>query len=360
MTKVPQPETNTQEPTESAREHLTSRRPEGSPPWIRWASIDGPEEELQALEGRGVLIHIEGGLCFDLQVWATSNLRLPNIAPPLPADRQADLFLDVRTNGVHTPVILDGQTWQVIDGHHRLAALLAARQAGSDVPIVGFTVLGNLKAEDADAARVRSALKTRLSAAERSALISNMVMAYPDWSDRRIAAEYDIRDHKLVSRARKRLLADGKIEHHSKRLSLSGEVEDVDAIRAARETKGRKRSASDDPEAARLLEHWRRRFGSLLLTEREVVEMAASIDLKLSSGGVAKPREDNRMSHEFSAWLASLAKGRFQSDGMVVHRREVVEGCWIFQLIDVRLLRRHARAASRSLAADPEPPSTSG
>lgn len=347
MPKVPQPERSTPKPADGARENPTSGSPEGSPPWIRWASIDGPEDELQALEGRGVLIPVEGGLCFDLLVWANSNLRLPNIAPPLPADRQADLSLDVRMRGVHTPVILDGRTWQVIDGHHRLSALLEARRSGIDVPFAGFMVLRGLKAEDAEAARVRSALMTRLSAAERSALISNLVMSHPDWSDRRIAAGYDIRDHKQVSRARKRLLADGKIEHHAKRLSLSGEVEDVDAIRAARETKSRKRSASGDPEAARLLDHWLRNFGSLVRTEREVIDMAISMKLAPLSGA-SNAVTGGSTESDLLRWIDGLVNARVQSKGYVPHARLVTEGCRIYQLIDRSLLSRYESDTVRS------------
>jgi ParB-like chromosome segregation protein Spo0J len=107
--------------------------------------------------------------------------------PELPPERYAALKADIAERGVVVPVVVD-EFGITIDGHNRVRA---CRELGiNDYPIE--TRAGLTESEKRSLARKLNALRRHLSREQVRVLIGDQLRDTPDWTDRKIAAEFGV------------------------------------------------------------------------------------------------------------------------------------------------------------------------
>jgi ParB-like chromosome segregation protein Spo0J len=138
------------------------------------------------------------------------------------------------------PIVVHRRTMRVIDGHHRLRASVLCGQTEISVQYFDGEV------EDAHLLSVAMNVThgLPLSSADRMAAVKRIIVAYPSWSDRVIAAAVGLSPRK-VSQVRKSLA--GQIPALDHRIGRDGKVRPLDG------TRGRERAAElilQNPDAS--------------------------------------------------------------------------------------------------------------
>ncbi|MBP0634245.1 ParB N-terminal domain-containing protein [Cupriavidus sp. AcVe19-6a] len=105
------------------------------------------------------------------------------VMPPLDDEQYAELRESIRRKGVLVPIDVD-EFGNVLDGHHRQRI---ARELGIACPSVVNNGIGNDVAKRAWALTVNLVRRNLADAAERRAMVAELLAEYPYWSDRRIA-----------------------------------------------------------------------------------------------------------------------------------------------------------------------------
>lgn len=140
---------------------------------------------------------------------------LAALFPMLPEGSQelADLFADIATNELHTPITL--YQGQILDGRHRAAAAIAADLEAWAMEFEGTE-------DDARAYVMSVNLHRRhLTAEQRRELIKAELKADPTQSDRAIAEKVKV-DKNTVALQREKLESGGEIHHLTKRTGKDG------------------------------------------------------------------------------------------------------------------------------------------
>lgn len=120
------------------------------------------------------------------------------------------------------PIIVQGGTFVLIDGYHRLAA--APLRASDVIRAVQLEMPDDMLADAAVRENVGHGL--RLTAVERQKAAQGMLKRHPDWSNIRVA-EWTGSSERTVARLREQLLARHEIAPATHRVSRDGQVQPV-------------------------------------------------------------------------------------------------------------------------------------
>lgn len=119
--------------------------------------------------------------------------------------------------GVRVPVVLCGDTGEVIDGHHRLKVCEELRI--TDYPVE--KVYGLSESEKRQMARTLNIARRHLNQEQRRVLIQEQLKDTPELSDRAIAATLGVSD-KTVGHQRRELERRAEIPHIKKTIDTLG------------------------------------------------------------------------------------------------------------------------------------------
>lgn len=128
-----------------------------------------------------------------------------SVVPRLTGREYRALLTNIRTHGVLVPIIID-ELGQIIDGYHRWRA--ATRCGRRDVPVT--MVCGLTDDEKRQLARRTNLCRRHVTAGQKTAMVEQQLRETPELASRAIARLLGV-DHKLVTRARKRLEKTGEI-----------------------------------------------------------------------------------------------------------------------------------------------------
>ncbi|MEU7140567.1 ParB/RepB/Spo0J family partition protein [Nocardia sp. NPDC046473] len=153
--------------------------------------------------------------CSEIVELPISELR-PSDSPPRTAgENTAHTRLLAESTTAPAPIVVRRATMQVVDGWHRLCA---ARLRG-ETSIAAVFFDGGSEEAFVLAVKLNTAHGLPLSLAERKAAALRILMSYPDWSDRAVAAIAGV-SPKTVSAIRRR--SPGEIPHATSRVGRNG------------------------------------------------------------------------------------------------------------------------------------------
>ncbi|MGH3439435.1 MAG: ParB N-terminal domain-containing protein [Sciscionella sp.] len=168
------------------------------------------------------------------------DLLLPADSPRLCGEDVEHIHVLAQSEAQFPPILVNRSTMRVIDGMHRLRAVLL--RAGSQIDVQFFD--GDEKDAFVLGVRANVAHGLPLSLADRKTAAARVIRSHPQWSDRAIARTVGL-SHKTVSVLRR--CPTGEIPHLDHRVGCDGRARPT-SIAEARKVAGE--LMADNPDAS--------------------------------------------------------------------------------------------------------------
>lgn len=216
------------------------------PAWI--VAIESPDDEPTEHEN-SILLPITDRLAFNYSTWESHPDRAINRYRPLSRGQFHNLKQSLLLDGMDEPIEIDGESWQIVGGYHRLKAWHALVAEGNEaVRNAGFTVLEFPEGTDIAAYQDRKHfLRRKIGQQELREKIAEAIRNDPAQPNRRIAITFGV-SPTTVATVSADLEADGLVRPKI-RTGPDGVPQDTEAITTANKTKTSSRKVQAPPSA---------------------------------------------------------------------------------------------------------------